>query len=316
MRKLKLRGGADHIGYSPSGHLIVARNARHAVQVWDAHTFEPSESIPAGDPREKLIDCLFRPGGLTFLRAQGYCSDGQDFPVGEPRREHRDILPGTCPRVRLPNQFAFAGGGFYSANGGHWACFGADGGSFVGWHRGAAVPLDGLWTFDGVCLRPLAFLATGAFHEIALSPDGRFLACGDFGGPHTATVADLRTDPPSLSTLYYTNDVTHFAWSPVAPLLAVCASRSVWLTDATTGQPGRKLAAFGKNVEALTFSQDGRLLMVGSRVGRVCVWEVASGRQIADFDWEAGKVNDVAFSPDGSTAAAACSKGVVVWDVG
>src|SRR5439155_10696243 len=126
MRKLKSRGGTDRIGYSPSGRLIVARNSRHDVQVWDALTFEPGETVPAGDPREKLIDCLFRPGGLAFLRAQGYCSDEQDLPEGGPRPEHRDVLPGTSPRLRTPNLFGFAGGGFYSDDGGHWACFGAD----------------------------------------------------------------------------------------------------------------------------------------------------------------------------------------------
>jgi len=77
-------------------------------------------------------------------------------------------------------------------------------------------------------------------------------------------------------------------------LLAVCASRSVWLTDATIGRPGRKLGSFGKNVEALSFSPDGRLLAAGSRDGRVRIWEAASGRGVADFDWEAGKVNAIA----------------------
>ena len=40
--------------------------------------------------------------------------------------------------------------------------------------------------------------------------------------------------------------------------------------------------------------------------------DVHDGRR---YDWEAGEIKSLVFSPDGATAAAACEKAVVVWDV-
>lgn len=45
------------------------------------------------------------------------------------------------------------------------------------------------------------------------------------------------------------------------------------------------------------------------------LWDVATGRQLAGYDWGQGEVYDLAFAPDGLTAAAACARAVVVWDV-
>jgi WD40 repeat protein len=79
-------------------------------------------------------------------------------------------------------------------------------------------------------------------------------------------------------------------------------------------EPAHRFTGFRTTVEGLSFAPDGRPLAAGARDRRIRVWEVASGRETADLDWKSGKVTDLAFSPDGSTLAAACSKGVVVWD--
>src|SRR4051794_29464966 len=98
MLQRKTRGGVDHISYSPSGRLLLGRDAANNVQVWDARNLEPGERIAAGDPREKLLDCFFRPGGLRFLQAHGYVSAEQDLPAGPPRPEH-EALPGVMTRA-------------------------------------------------------------------------------------------------------------------------------------------------------------------------------------------------------------------------
>src|SRR5262249_1611437 len=127
--------------------------------------------------------------------------------------------------------------------------------------------------------------------------------------------------------------VVKVAWSPVAPVLAESASRSVWVWDAPAAirvapqgrvlpgsqtnilEPLHRFTGFRTTVEGLSFSPDGKLLGAAARDGRTRLWETASGRERADVDWKGGKVKDVAFSPDGSTIAAACSKSIVVWDV-
>jgi hypothetical protein len=306
MRQRRTWGAVDSLAYSLSGRLLVGRHAGR-VQVWDAATLEKKEVIPAGDPSEKLLDCLFRPGGQTFLRVQGYCSAEQDLPRGEPRPEHQGVLPG--PEM-LGGVFVRHGIEVLDA----WWCFGPDGQSFVGRDPKGESVYPGLYCFDGERLRDFKRLEDRLpLADTAISPDGRFFAGANFAG--AIMLADLGSEPPSSRHIPARNNVFRLAWSPTAPLLAGTAGYSVLLWDATTGERVHRFTGFRRTVQALAFSPDGRLLAAGSREGRVRVWEVPSGRERVELDYESGKVNDLAFSPDGSTAAAGCSKGVVVWDL-
>lgn len=72
----------------------------------------------------------------------------------------------------------------------------------------------------------------------------------------------------------------------------------------------------GSEVSSLDFSHDGRLLAsAGPRLdgkGEARLWEVKTGMQIKRF--EAPRVHDVRFSPDGKTLALA-GKDLVLWDL-
>jgi WD40 repeat protein len=69
-------------------------------------------------------------------------------------------------------------------------------------------------------------------------------------------------------------------------------------------------------VGALAFAPDGRTLLSGSPDRTVRCWDVASGRELAAYDWQLGQVATVAFAPDGLTAAAAGEGGAIaLWDV-
>ena len=72
---------------------------------------------------------------------------------------------------------------------------------------------------------------------------------------------------------------------------------------------------------SVAFSPDGKSLAVGygdysgDQVGRVKVWDVASGKEIKAFTGPRGGVNKVAFHPDGKRLAVAGSEVVEVWDL-
>ena len=72
---------------------------------------------------------------------------------------------------------------------------------------------------------------------------------------------------------------------------------------------------------SVAFSPDGKSLAVGygaysgDQVGRVKVWDVASGTEIKAFTGPRGGVNKVAFHPDGRRLAVAGSEVVEVWDL-
>jgi WD40 repeat protein len=71
-----------------------------------------------------------------------------------------------------------------------------------------------------------------------------------------------------------------------------------------------------KDLTDLAFHPSGRVLAVTSNDGTVALYDTATWKVGCRFAWEAGKLRCVAFSPDGSLAAAGSDAGqVVVWDV-
>lgn len=69
-------------------------------------------------------------------------------------------------------------------------------------------------------------------------------------------------------------------------------------------------------VFSLSFSPDGKTLAAGSWDGAVRLWEVASGKELAQLSKQQGPVRSVAFSPDGKLLAyGGEGSQIVLWDV-
>jgi WD40 repeat protein len=123
----------------------------------------------------------------------------------------------------------------------------------------------------------------------------------------------------------HTRWIRQIAVSPDGAMIASVADDMVCrLWNATTGtkvrelrgHPERTPANFASMLYACTFSADGRHLATGDRIGRVVVWEVATGHELAVLEaptlytWDGvqrirsiGGVRGLAFSPDGTHLA-------------
>jgi hypothetical protein len=107
--------------------------------------------------------------------------------------------------------------------------------------------------------------------------------------------------------------------APVCPAVIVHAGiwLRVWASDDVTGPCVRELRNDGrKHFTDLAFHPTGRFLAATSNDHTVKLFDTTTWEVVRTFTWEIGKMRSIAFSADGTLAAAGSDTGkVVVWDV-
>lgn len=92
------------------------------------------------------------------------------------------------------------------------------------------------------------------------------------------------------------------------------ADGSIFLWDTATGAEGAVLRGHRRDVWAVAFSPDGRLLLSGGADGMVLLWDLATGREARAFAGHSHAVRAVAFADGGRLAVSASNDGTVrVW---
>jgi WD40 repeat protein len=145
--------------------------------------------------------------------------------------------------------------------------------------------------------------------HLTLRPDRHRLAMVTSDGLCFAAAPTWKPDDP-LGGGY----AMAVSYSPDGKTLAAAHGWKAILLDAETYEVRHELAHRGR-VTSIAFTPDGRTLLTGSWDKTIGVWSAAGGTLLSALDWGRGKVQYVAAAPDGMTAAAACDRGVVIWDL-
>jgi WD40 repeat protein/serine/threonine protein kinase len=159
--------------------------------------------------------------------------------------------------------------------------------------------------------QPLA----GAFHRLALRPDGEQLALAAADG--TLLVLDAATAAERWRCQGHTDSVPAVAFSPDGRLLASAGwDGSLRLWDSADGKPLRVIHGHGGRVQCLAFHPGGRRLASGSWDATVRIWDIEAQKEPLILRGHKGAVYGVAFSPDGALLASAGSNGnLKIWDI-
>jgi WD40 repeat protein len=92
--------------------------------------------------------------------------------------------------------------------------------------------------------------------------------------------------------------------------------KDVLLVEATSGKELWKLQGHSGNIQALTFSSDGKILASGASDKVVRLWKVDTGKQLRILEGHQGPIRALAFSPGGALLASGSDDGTArLWVV-
>jgi WD40 repeat protein/serine/threonine protein kinase len=162
-----------------------------------------------------------------------------------------------------------------------------------------------------------------ARYPTVFSPDGQWLVTGAVGGNR---VWSTRTWQPAgfcageqdeaLSHSFY-----GVAFSPDGRLLVTAGHQGgihagqfqVWDFPALTVRTN--FSSFAFELASAVFTPDSKQLLIGDKIGRLLVWDVAEGRVVDILDPHTGGISTITFARDGRTMATSSGdRTLIVWD--
>jgi WD40 repeat protein len=185
------------------------------------------------------------------------------------------------------------------------------------------------WTLaDGKKLPAYKLPVAGGGRKMLTFPGAAYSACGALvavarrawgqgtGNVNTVFVIERASGEVVTSFDSAGNDQKRLAFSPDAQWLAAACGPVLRVYDLAALEEVAALKAGKLHFMAVAFSPNGKWLATVSKDRTTRLWEVGAWGEPRTYEWDAGKLLDLAFAPDGATAAVASNTGkIVIFDV-
>jgi WD40 repeat protein len=295
---------SEHVLFDPNGGLLVVAYSGYGLAL-----FATSNWGITATHEGRASD----PSGVLISPERGYCF----VPSG-----HHGLV-----RLSYPDLVRSKQRGQHKPDAVRFACISRDGRYLVHTLLREAVSawIGGIagYTLSAGQLSPLWEVVDPEWRWLGVDflPSGNQFVAVEYGrrrGNRRLTLRSATTGGIESELSCHGKEISSVMLSPSGSVLVGRSQSSVWIWHAPewSKKPMKLQSDSRKRVTAAAFHPSGKHLAATSNDGTAKLYDTTTWRMAKSFSWNIGEMRSIAFSPDGTLAAAGSDSGkVVVWDV-